>query len=246
MRHRRQWIVALSVSGLLVAVAALAAMIPVRHRMLADTGETRASAMGSLDRLLPDSAGSAQDAALLSAAGSLGAEPYVANVWLVDAAGSITYHSGGPGSVGRNVAELARPDAGGRIVDGLPAGTLDETTRLLILTMGAMRREGDHNDVFRHAVRPVPGPSGDLVAIVGITYDVNPAVSGPGGWWRFGILIALAGLGVYWLGLPLWTYLDARARGESSLLWASVVLITNLVGLLTYLIATGRPPAREI
>lgn len=48
----------------------------------------------------------------------------------------------------------------------------------------------------------------------------------------------LAGLGLltYWLSLAWWVYTDARERRQNALVWGLVALVTNLPGLLAYLL----------
>ena len=41
---------------------------------------------------------------------------------------------------------------------------------------------------------------------------------------------------IYWIGLALWIYKDAGKRNLNASLWGLLVLITNLVGLIVYLI----------
>jgi hypothetical protein len=109
-----------------------------------------------------------------------------------------------------------------------------------LLAVGARRREGDHNDVFRHLVRAVPDAAGNTAALVVLAYDVNPWVGQPSAGYIAVLLTGLAGFLVYWLALPVWVYLDARARAEAAALWGVFVLFTNLVGLIAYLIVIHR------
>jgi RNA polymerase subunit RPABC4/transcription elongation factor Spt4/cbb3-type cytochrome oxidase subunit 3 len=54
-------------------------------------------------------------------------------------------------------------------------------------------------------------------------------------------LFALAFL-VLWIAIIVWVYSDAEKRGMSGILWALVVFILHLVGLLIYLLVrSGRP-----
>ena len=73
------------------------------------------------------------------------------------------------------------------------------------------------------------------MALVGVAYEISGgAHSTP----RFyiGAPAALIGLGVYWLSLPLWVFLDAKARGRQVWSWTTFIFIGNLVALLAYLI----------
>jgi hypothetical protein len=50
---------------------------------------------------------------------------------------------------------------------------------------------------------------------------------------------------VVWIAVIIWVYKDAERRGMSSLLWALLVFIGNLIGLLIYLIVRQDHPLRE-
>jgi hypothetical protein len=56
------------------------------------------------------------------------------------------------------------------------------------------------------------------------------------------LLTGFLGLASYWLSLPAWVWLDARARGERAWVWAVFVLLGNLVGLITYILARRPRP----
>jgi hypothetical protein len=58
---------------------------------------------------------------------------------------------------------------------------------------------------------------------------------------EYGLLnLGIAGFLIYWLSLPLWVWLDHRSQVNSdkrkSVLWGLFVLVTNLAGLLAYLL----------
>lgn len=239
MRNRKNWILVMAIAGIIIATASIALLTQQRSKILVDTGETRASVASSLDRLLLPAAELTQDQRLLTAAKKLNEESYVASVWLVDKKGKIFFHERGPGKRGDNVKDFAQGDMA-KVLEALEPGTLSESQKLQLLTVGAIRSEGEHNDVFRHLVRPVSDKNGNLVALVALAYDVSPDVGSADASLLILTLIPLVGFIVYWLGLPLWVYLDARARGETAALWAVFVLLTNLVGLLAYLIVISK------
>lgn len=240
MRDKRRRIAVAVVLAIVAATASLAAFVPNRAKVLIDTGETRASVESSLARLLPVTVESPRDPLLMGVAERLKGEPYIASVWVVDSAGNIVFHWRGPGKEGENVASLAEQDMG-RVLEGIGPGTFSRSQKLQLLTIGAIRSEGEHNDVFRHLVRPVQGNDGLPAALIAVAYDVSPYVRGPATYGVVLTLVFVAGLAVYWLGLPLWVYLDASSRGEAAVLWGAFVLLTNLVGLLAYLIVISRP-----
>jgi hypothetical protein len=245
MGGRRKWMAVAAVAGLIYAVVSGVLLERRRSRTLVDTGETRASVEASLRKVLPRTVESAQAPGLRSAFEQLQKERYVVSVWLVDRGGTIVLHWRGPGQPGDKVQDLAWGDAL-PLIEALGPQGLTESQKLQMLAAAAVRREGDHNDVFRHLVRAVPDGTGELGALVVLAYDVSPALGSPPSASYIALLLtSLVGFLVYWLGLPLWVYLDARARGDAAALWGVFVLFTNLVGLIGYLIVISRPgPAR--
>lgn len=239
MPTRNTWIATAAVAGIAVAVITGAVTASRRSQGLVDTGETRASVQSSLDRLLPKAVESARDLGLMSAAERLTKQPYVASLWVVDRDGEIVFRAGGPGRQGDKIQDLARQDMA-HALEALGPEALTESQKIRLLAVGAIRREGDHNDVFRHLVQALPDSAGNTAALVVLAYDVNPSVGQPSAGYIAGLLTGLAGFLVYWLGLPVWVYLDARARAEAAALWGLFVLFTNLVGLLAYLIVIHR------
>jgi hypothetical protein len=195
-----------------------------------------------LDKLQEIGPTSLDDVALRRAVEHLLEGPHVATVWLLTPDGRIVFSSGSTAaSTPRNstVEELATDDAR-LLLDVLPSEALSDEHRTWLLAASAIRREGTHNDIYRHLVRPVRAPDGSIIALVGVAYDFRERATGPG--WIIAMSVALACLIVYWVSLPLWVLLDARQRGERALAWATFVLIGNLVALVAYILAHAPPP----
>ncbi|MCL5985152.1 MAG: hypothetical protein M1371_01135 [Actinobacteria bacterium] len=239
MFRNRKWILVISTIGIMAAILIMIIGGRERSKMLIETGETRASVELFMQRLLPEAANSADDQRLVAAVTGLEGEPYVASAWIVDWTGQIVLHLKGPGRQGENVKDIARGDMA-RVLEAVDEGTFSESQKLQLFTIGAMRSEGEHNDVFRHLVRPIFNQSGETVALVALAYDVSPYVQYPGMSTVILTVVSVLGIIVYWLGLPLWALFDSRARGESAILWGFFVLITNLAGLIAYLIVISR------
>jgi len=231
-----------AVVGALVALLCTIASTAGRRSNLADMGETRrvveTTTLARLEALHPDSI---DDPAFREAISQAKDAPYVAYVWLFAPDGRIL-----EGNLAVSPDSTVEGSATGethRVLEILPAGTLSAKQRLAMLAASAMQAEGEHNDVFRHLLREISGPDGRLVALVGVTYDVSPAVGSPGTAWRISLVAGFLGLGAYWLSLPAWVWLDARARGERAWVWAVFVLLGNLMGLITYILARRPRPA---
>ena len=229
----------IAVAGAVIVLVCLAVGTGSRARLLSDDGETRRAVERLADELTALAPNAADEPAFQDALKRAQGAPYVATVWLFTPDGEVL-----AGSMaiqpGDTVEERATAETR-RVLGIVPADALDTEERTLLLAASAMQAEGEHNDVYRHMLRPVRNSQGQLVALVGLTYDVSPAVGTPPSLgWTATLLGALLGLALYWLSLPLWTWLDARARGERAWVWAAFVLVGNLVALLAYLLA--RPP----
>lgn len=228
---------------LLPALAAISAIITLacgvataltREAHLEDTGETRQAAESTLAGLQALQPATIEDAAFRQALDAAEDQPYMAYAWLFSPGGQILQGNLAvkPGSTAEAMATAETR----RIVSILPEGALSDEQRLGLLAASAMQAEGEHNDVFRHLLREIRDADGNLVAWAGLTYDISPWMGGPGLGYRIALLVGLAALGVYWLSLPLWVWLDAHRRGERSWVWAAFVLVGNLVALLAYLL----------
>jgi len=217
-----------------------------RRALLADTGETRrvveTTTLAELQALRPSSV---EDESFRDAVAEARDATYIALVWLFAPDGRVV--EGSRAFAGRMVQESAT-DEMRRVLGILPQEKLTAEERLSLLAASVMQAEGEHNDVWRHLLREIRGPDDELVGWIGITYDVNPSIGAPGVAYISFILILLLALGVYWLSLPVWVWLDARARGERAWVWAVFVLLGNLVALIAYILARrpstlGQPAA---
>lgn len=224
----------LALLGVGIAIASLIFVNTQRQEFTHDTGETTrliGQALAHVENLTP---ASADDPALRETIEGLKDTPYLASIWLFDMDGNILSSAGSTAFQGnahqRETAEMKR------VLSSLPKGVLSPEQSMILITASAIQAEGEHNDIYRQMVREVKDPSGKPVALIGVAYDINPTIGGPGTAYIIFLLLFVLGLAVYWLSLPLWVYLDARSRHEPAALWAIFVLIGNLVALITYLL----------
>jgi hypothetical protein len=236
----------LAVAGLLVVVACLILVSADRRRATTDTGETRASVEESINGVLDRHPERLDEPGFQQAARQALDRPYVAAIWLFAPDGRIAFAEGSTAAsapAGKGV-ELATDEAK-RLASALPSDVLSDRQRTWLLAASTIQREGDHNDIYRHLVRPVRAGDGHEVGLLGVAYHASPTLAAPP---NVGYLAALAaflvGLAVYWLALPAWVLLDARARGERAAVWTAFVLVGNLVALMAYLL-TRRPQGAE-
>jgi hypothetical protein len=233
-----------AVAGALLVVVCALASTAARAPLLVESDETRQAADGILGRLQALEPASVEDGAFRQALAEAGQAPAVAYTWLFAPDGRVLQGNlaASPGSTAEGMAtEETR-----RLLASLGPGAMDEEQRLLLLAASAMQAEGEHNDVFRHQVRALRAADGTLTGLVGLTYDANPGLGAPSPVYILSLLAGVVALGLYWLSLPLWVWLDARERGERAWVWAVFLLFGNLVALLAYILARAprSAPAR--
>ena len=226
------WIAVLS--ALAAAILALIG-IPQRRQMLTDSGVTHLAAEAAIEQVIALPPASLDDANFRRSLEALPGKAYISNVWLFAPDGQIISSVGMMAPREGTAAEHATVEAR-RLLETLPQDTLTGEQRTLLLAASAIQSEGEHNDVLRHFVREVRSPDGVLLGWVGVAYDVSPDISAPDIGWIISLLAWLFFLGIYWLSLPLWVWLDARQRGERAGVWAMFVLVGNLVALMAYVL----------
>jgi hypothetical protein len=225
----------IAVVAAFVALAMALAVGPWLGRQMLSTGmdETRRAAEKTLARLQALRPASLDDAAFQEAVVQARDARYIAYVWLFAADGEVLV---GNRASSESTVEASATDEMRRVLGILPDATVSDAQRTALLAASAMQKEGEHNDVFRHLLREIRGPDDELVGWVGVTFDVSPAVSAPGAGYISSILGLALAMAIYWLSLPVWVWLDARARGERAVTWAIFVLLGNLVALIAYIL----------
>lgn len=200
----------------------------------------RQSAEELMDAILPAEVEAADSQELAEAVERLREEKLIAWVWVVDPNGDILLARNGPAQTGESIYYLSKYEED--LIFAVEPGRLDPVTELELRLAIALRREGEHNDIYGHMVRALPGPDGEVAAFVGVTFeavDTTPGVRD-----ILFLVLGTVGFALYWLGLPLWTVVDARAGGlgRSAWLWGMFVLVANAAGLLAYLLVRHRSP----
>ena len=229
----------------LLAIVGIVSLSFWRVELVTDTGETLASIEESLEPLTILQPTSIDDARLQHAIQEVADAPHLATLWLLEPHGEVVLSTGATAqSFAQGIAQHQSQMELQLVLLALPDDALSQEQQTLLHVASAIQREGEHNDIYRHIVRRIRAPDGSVVALIGITYQISPDEVGAG--WKALILVSLVGLVGYWLALPLWTWLDARQRGERAWPWAIVVLLGNLMALLAYLLArVPRQPQTE-
>lgn len=226
----------LAATSVCVWIVALVVLALVRASNSVDSPENRASVEQTLAAIEAMHPASPDDAAFRRALDDSLTQPHIATMWLLAPNGRVILAQGATAAStpeGSTIEELADNDAR-RILDALPPGALTGEQSTWMLAASALRREGSHNDIYRHLVRPITGADGSAVAIVGVAYSHSAWTPGMG--WIAGVALAALSLLFYWLSLPLWVLLDAQECGESAVPWAVFVLFGNFIALIAYLL----------
>ncbi len=220
----------------LLAILGVALLSLWRVELVTDSGETLASIEESLEPLTTLRPTSIDDMLFLKRIEDVTDAAHLATFWLLTPDGEVVQ------STGATVQSFSKGTAQGLssteihlVLSALPDDALSREQETMLHVASAIQREGEHNDIYRHLVRRIRAPDGSVVALIGIAYEISPDEVGLG--WKVLVLASLVGLVGYWLALPLWTWLDARQRGEHAWPWAIFVLLGNLMALLAYLLA---------
>lgn len=227
------WIAVLS--ALAAVILILLGIIPQRRQMLTDSGASRPIAEAAVEQITSLLPASLDDTHFRRSLEALPGKAYISSVWLFTADGRIVSSVGMMVPREGTAAEHATAETR-RLLETLPQDALTGEQRTLLLVASAIQSEGEHNDVLRHLVREIRSPDGILLGWVGVAYDISPAIGVPDTVWIASLLAWLFFVGVYWLSLPLWVWLDARQRNERAGVWAMFVLIGNLVALMAYVL----------
>lgn len=225
-----------SAAALLLAVICLVVVSRERRQFLTDTGETTRvveSAVAEIQSLHPDSLDAPQ---LRAALQRLSKTRPVALTWLIGHDGQIRFSTAPYANRGQ-VEQWALTETR-RVISEMPAGFLTPHQRIALLAGSAIQGEGEHNDVWRHMIRPLPANPDKPLGFIGVAYDISSRGAGfPGLGYAVPLLLVPIAVLVYWVTLPWWVFLDASARGERAWVWMLFVLLGNLVALLAYLLA---------
>ncbi|MBA4385977.1 MAG: hypothetical protein C0410_14655 [Anaerolinea sp.] len=233
------WITLIS---LLVAAVLILVYSTNRQNNLVESPETLTAANQTIEAITSLQPDKITDVAFIEAVDQKRSEKYISQIWLFDQDGILVYPTDMPYS-GESAEETAVRQVK-QMLSTLPERTLTSEQRMLMLVGSAIQAEGEHSDVYRYRVASLKSESGSIIGYLGLAYDISSFLSSPpqAGYIMtlFGLLISL---GVYWLSLAVWTYLDARDHGERAIVWLIYVLIGNVVALIAYLLA--RNPKTE-
>jgi hypothetical protein len=228
----------IAVVALVVAIAGLFLVGGTLNGPRVESGETQQSVDAAVAKLQSSHPDSLEAPAFREAVEKLRHARFVVYVWLIRPDGQIAYSTAPSASHGRleGVGESATKETR-RILSEMPEGFLTSQQKTALLAASAIQSEGEHNDVYRHMIRPIQNGNDMNVGFIGVAYATSPGEDAfPGVPYAITLLLIPIGLLVYWLALPGWVFLDAKGRGEKAWVWAMFVLLGNLVALFAYLL----------
>ena len=222
----------ISLASFLLLVICSVIVYQMRSDMLITDNEAKERVLNELDAVLNYYPSALDDKTFLQDVKALVDQPYIAIVWLFDNNGKDLISAGSMALTG-SFYELASEEIKD-MMDSLPEDSLTDEQVKMLLVVSAIRKEGEHNDIYDHLVRTIDDQNGSPIGFLGIAYEANLETSTPA-LWKISLLLGAFLLILYWISLPLWVYLDAKDRKEPALIWAMFVVLGNLVALMAYL-----------
>ncbi len=264
MRKLKSALPWIALGSAIVAAGLLVVGSFYRRARIVDTGETRTVVEKALGELLARKPASLDDPDFKAAFSAFSRSPHVAMTILASRDGAV-----GAATVtmtGRMImniptaGQLSRLGEGGRALaelgleappppdplEGIAPDEFSTDQRLLLEVKSAVQSgDADHNDVYGSLIRAVRNPAGEMLGAIGVRYDRSFWVSAvPEAAWISLVLGFALFLGVYWLSVAAWTFLDARDRGEKAWVWTGFTLVGNVIALVAYLLARAPRSAK--
>jgi hypothetical protein len=237
--NRLPWVAVIALAGLILLVW----LGPSRSAMIAPDPAAAAQADRDLKNILAIQPQTLDNPVFLDAIERTLDEGKAATLWVFSPEGEVIIAMGSTA----NATKATNPDELPiqALLDSLPADSLTEDQRSLLVYTAWTMAEGEHNDIYDHKGAFIANPNGELLGVISMAYEVNPQISQASLAWKLSLLGGVALLGIYWLSLPLWVYLDARERGEKAVAWTCFVFLGNLVALIAYLLTRNTERGKE-
>ncbi len=155
--------------------------------------------------------------------------------WLISSDGLIVYANGmmAPSTpLNSSIYDLINEQNFGLIT--AVEDNMNEAQKICLYAAAAIRKEGDHNNVYGHIVVPLKTDANDLVGFVGVAFDLDDTTQSSM-IYVIDIALIICFL-LYWLSFPLWVYFDCRQKDNKYIFWTLFVLIGNLPAYIAYFI----------
>jgi hypothetical protein len=219
-------------SGVLVLFL-LASVVVFKPSRNNDDTVNRKIALNKLKQIRVESAGDLNSKTFFDYVDKTLRDPVINTKWLVSPKGDIAFAKGemaASTTLGSNVYSMVDAQSSGfiRAVEC----NLDSVQKGILYVAAAIRREGEHNDIYGHLVMPLMTNDHVWVGFVGVAYKLDNS-NAPVQIYVISIALIICFF-LYWLSLPLWVYYDSRKRNEKYILWTLFVLIGNLPAYIAY------------
>ncbi len=155
--------------------------------------------------------------------------------WLINSDGLIVYANGmmAQGTpLNSSISDLVNESNLGLIT--AVENNMDEVQKKCLYAAAAIRKEGDHNNIYGHTVVPLKTDANELVGFIGVAFNLDDTTQSS--------LIYIIDIALiicfllYWLSFPLWVYFDCRQKNNKYIFWTLFVLIGNLPAYIAYFI----------
>lgn len=223
------------VSALIAIMALLVVNGRVQEFHNGNSEKTRAAVESAILPELEKRYQGLDDATLMASIEKVASVQYVSAVWLFTADGRPL---SGKGCIKSSAVTNTRGGSEVKsVLAGLPDNLLKSDQKGAILALAALRAEGEHNDIFRHMVRPLISTSGSTIGWLAIAYNVSTTLdASPALSYKLMVLAIPLSVLIYKLSLLLWIFWDAKEHGERAWIWMSFALLGDLVALIAYLL----------
>ncbi len=159
----------------------------------------------------------------------------VCTKWLISSDGHIVYANGMMAKstpLNSSIYDLISEQNLGLIT--AVEDNMNEIQKKCLYAAAAIRKEGDHNNVYGHTVVPLKTDANELVGFVGIAFNLDNTTQSSM-IYVIDIVLIICFL-LYWLSFPLWVYFDCRQKDNKYIFWTLFVLIGNLPAYIAYFI----------
>jgi hypothetical protein len=161
--------------------------------------------------------------------------PVISTIWIITEKGEIIYAKGAMAAstpVHESIYNLIDNQNRG-LIDAVEE-SINTIQKKVMIVAAAIRREGDHNDVYGHLVMPLKSDFNELAGFIGVAYSLDDSKP-PFQIYMIGVALFISFI-IYWLSIPVWVYYDSRKNNDKYIFWTLFVLIGNLPAYIAYLI----------
>ncbi len=148
----------ISLVSFLLLVICSVIVYQMRSDMLITDNKAKERVLNELDKVLNYYPSALDDKAFMQDVNALVDQPNIASVWLFDNNGADLISAGSTALTG-SFYELASEDIKD-MINSLPENSFTDYQVKMLLVLSAIRKEGEHNDIYDHLVRIIDDQNG--------------------------------------------------------------------------------------